>query len=164
MCALAAEKNSTRAVRKMPEFYEVSDIEGREDEAPGVQHCSDYCSMWADRLVLKRVIHWDAQNGTQDRWDQSVLLLGSICVNYCLKALSWSLLFLTFSLLGKKELSVRGHTCTLSWWALLNWSWAVWRPCHKKIYLLFLHTNEPCFFSRAAFLILAVFEDSSVSE
>lgn len=37
----AAEKNSNRAVRKMPEFYEVSDIEGREDEAPGAQHCSD---------------------------------------------------------------------------------------------------------------------------
>lgn len=40
-CSLAAEKNSNIAVRKMPEFYEVSDIEGREDEAPGAQHCSD---------------------------------------------------------------------------------------------------------------------------
>jgi len=41
-CALAAEKNSTRAVSKMPEFYEVSDVERVEDEAPGVQHCSDF--------------------------------------------------------------------------------------------------------------------------
>lgn len=126
-CSLAAEKNSTRAVGKMPEFYEVSDIEGIEGEALGVQHCSDCGSMWADRLALKYVIHWDAQSGiirvAQGRWDLSVLLPGIVCIDDCLKVLSWSLLFLTFLLLRKKELTVRGSICTLSWWAWLNWSW-----------------------------------------
>lgn len=139
------------APAQVPEFCEVSDTEGTEDGAPRAQLSSGCGSKWADRLSLKQAMQWDAQNRTikmaWGRCDLSgshicldFLPYGNVCVNYSLKVLFWSLLFLSFLSLRKKELTVRGSVCTLSWGA---W-WELTRLCIEPVTGRFIF----CFFTQ----------------